>query len=548
MAVYTSNRTFNNKLFKTTIKDLSNSRDIVGRRGLIIPSSDLDIPYNLNDLPHNDKILYLSVLLRYWPNKFQYLYENSKVTYEDIIELCNSSPELFLCLPISYYEESKDKEAFKNGFIDYCKKHPEIIKNLTEAYFKKIPELRELIIDLKNNGYDILYDILPSDLRKDPEIKKVFNRNKKIYNKEGNDTSGYNQEWKSDGEVEQFFSLMGGYKVLSQAEYLKIVKKYISAQTSISKFCQKYGIKPISGFAMLLSRIDEENLDLKLSEDVAITKQLARKCFFDYLSKVKRLIATDEITIEEYFSEYYSKKHTMRLFLSLGDASDNRKILSKFIDYISISDVNMQIKKLETLYEVSNVKSLENEFEKTVKSEGYQSKNYDLFKSANECKKIIGRFENSYSKEKTYRTIITPSQSYIIDDQIIEKALSYINANGLYLCQYVMNKVTADIAKGIINVNDIKIDNDQKTTIDTKLLEQLSKVNSIDEYFSIIDSESILSNESIHHYFEPENIEEYKPNVKEKSNHQMGYTIVGLLGFMSGIVSMGIIILGTLLR
>ena len=412
----------------------------------------------------------------------KYVKEDSEVLEKFILKYLKRYPRLFFC----FTEEIKQICEKDINFFE------KIIKD--QYYFEKLREFLIPLLETSKLKYKKnLFDLLPCNARSDERIKKIFNRTIKIYEEDGFDKEGYDNDWKNlNGEVKQFFQLYGGYKIKSKDEYSILIKKYIEESTSIPNFCRRYGLDNEIGFKKLLSRYEEEHIDDNLIKQVNETKQNAQKEYYNYVSDIMKKVIEGSISMEEYLNNYYQKRHDLRLINSVLSKEEYEEFVKKYVEYIEQNPTTLNIYKMNSFF---NVETLIGLIEKTMQM-CRSINNREINRKTHVCEKIIMRYYKKYHRESTYKSIMTADgNKYVIDDDIIDQTLAYIDNKGLYLCQYVVDSISKKIAmKDIVYKEEteeekkrLKEKIEKEEAKKDELLELLATKENINDYITSVE-------------------------------------------------------------
>lgn len=345
------------------------------------------------------------------------------------------------------------EKMYQNGFIDL-----DDVFNCIELFPSCMLDLPQNL--LRSDGFvqrmfqcvkPAWYDFLPSFLANNPEIKKICNRNSKVYTSvDGTDKKGYDINWENEnGELLVFFSLEGNFPINSKLDYYKLFKEYLESQLSVPNFCKKYGITPISGFHNFLKRIEAENLEefTKVRE----VKDNVQKRFYALSKERAEQLSKGELSLEEFFSIPEINFHSSNIRVYFGAlSSEGRNQLAKSIlEYVESNSTLMSANLMRFLT-----------CERLKPSDSYNTyirKNLYMPQDAayiqmykRQITKITGH-EKSWKRDGLYGNYIIGEQKFPVDDSVIDQAYAYASDNGYHISFPSLKYLCKQIAAGQIS-------------------------------------------------------------------------------------------------
>lgn len=349
-------------------------------------------------------------------------------------------------------------------------------------YFLK--ELAESELD------ETIFDILPSELRKQENIQKIFKRKIKVYSKHGLDNKGYNREWlNADGNIIEFFKLGGNYQIKSKREYLKLVSLYIESRMMVHDFCQKYYINDVDGFNKLLDRIGKENdeIENEVNEIKSEKQNLYKKNIYNLIVK----IVNDSMSLDEYFDNYYKYTHDIYVFLNFSNMiGKTREFVKKVIDYYDnvnlLKNNEMHFLFKDGSVNFNTINTLFNQFRyylKPPEDNYYVRRTYEIVKN-------IGKYKVPFNELNFPKTSVYKDGKVIeIEKSAIEQAVLYVKDNDIYKSYYSVNCISKDIALGKINYESRH--EEKIAELRENILILLGQRKTIDEYIESIKKLSV---------------------------------------------------------
>lgn len=377
-------------------------------------------------------------------------------------------------------------------YAEYVKKNPEIILDTPRPICKSSEFVEALF-----NDEDFIsrlepdwYDKLPYGLHKEELVKKAFNRGKKVYTKKGIDKEGYNFEWiDSTGEFKKFFELKENFPIKDKDDYSKIFETYIRSGLSNDQFCAIYGISDYEGFRAFIDRMGAENLT-NYHRVKEVRTEVSRKFFESQIRNI-RAIYNDEMTFEEFFSN-----NTTRYDLSL----------EHLLEYFDETEANVIVKKF---LEYSNTMPKDYLLTKYIRVLGIEKMNLDFIKKAvNELRKYlilpadvsysricailikeIDKHSKGLSRQMIHGDINAGGIEYTIDDELINKAVSYTYKNKIHPSTKVILNLCKKIALGEISLEEETIEYDP---LAEKINVLITEERDIDDYLNLMEEESTI--------------------------------------------------------
>lgn len=392
---------------------------------------------------------------------------------------------LFLIISYSFYsvEEILESKILQKFLAD----DPQKISGFPISYFYNELFLKELA---ESELDETIFDNLPSELRKQENIQKIFKRKTKIYNKYGLDNNGYNREWlNADGNLIEFFKLGGNYQIKSKREYLKLVSLYIKSRMTVHDFCQKYYINDVDGFNKLLDRIGKENdeIENEVNEIKSEKQNLYKKNVYNLIVK----IVNDSMSLDEYFDNYYKYTHDIYVFLNFSNMiGKTREFVKKVIDYYDNANL-IKNNEMHFLFKDGNVNfktinTLFNQFRYYLKS---PEDNYYV-KRIYEIVKNISKYKIQFNELNFPKTSVYKDGKVIeIEKSAIEQAVLYVKDNDIYKSYYSVNCISKDIALDKINYESRY--EEKIAELRENILILLGQRKTIDEYIETIEKLSV---------------------------------------------------------
>lgn len=422
--------------------EVFNKKFVSGKKRInknILTSHAVTIAKCIVEQPQKNEAI--KILLNSRTEYMKKFFDINYISVEEIVEIGKTNPEIYYVTPVTYY--------FNN------------------------PQLFDTIAESQN----ILFDLLPKEVKNSEKIQNALKRKKSIYYSNKRDINGYDIDWLDEkGNLIRFFSLANNYVINSKEDYLKIVEKYLSSGMSVSLFCEQYGVSSVNGFNRLLNRIGIENTDKQ--DDIDKVKGQAMQMYLEKIKNIANQINEGKLTFKEYIDNRYNRFHKFKLLIKYID--DKQTFMKQIIDYISNEQL-LKINKLNTLFE-TNTFNLVNEIKPYLYKFGINDANTlrVLYRTINKYK---------YPYRRVVSKIIKNGIEYNIDDSVIDKALVYIQNNDIFKCQYTVDFICKKIVIGEINY-DAELEEKREELKTMILCTALEKAKSIDDYLTIMGENS----------------------------------------------------------
>lgn len=326
-------------------------------------------------------------------------------------------------------------------------------------------------------------------------------------------------KWYDDytGEIRPFFRI-GRIPIYSKEEYIKIAYKLIKENMTIGMFCWKYGIDNAKGFEEMLNLLAEEDSHfaevwkeqrlVRQKEYVINAKKFIEGVAFKKLP-VSEMIENTTTTFEklqEFAEKYYDNK--------IADAF-TANVIKYYYDRLNCTAEN-NVEKIGNMLTKNEVKFLVGieEYAEIVKLnkrpnlaktindriKTYESRNQSSYISGlvhgKGADKITRKLERDYGSvfdkdkyNKSENFIMHNGQQIKVTNEMIDQAFHYIKVHELYPNDITMRMVIKAVACGEIDVSkETKV---TKAMMRAKALKLCENVYSLDNYFKIIDENSL---------------------------------------------------------
>lgn len=394
--------------------------------------------YYIEEQPYkNEAICYL---VKHKPHYIPKLCRDY-ITIDEIEEIENNCPEIYYCLPLRMYNT-----------------YPELINLLASNKL-------------------VLYDLLPKEVRKDSRIQEIFKRTKRIYNDDLRDKLGYDFDWLDEnGNLKHFFSLKNDFPIENKEDYLKIVEVYLSSNLSVAAFCNKYGISSIDGFNALLNRAGAENIDV--GNDIDEVKDAAMKRYLATIKSVAQEFDEGKINFDEYLTLYYNPYHKFEL---LFNNIDNKgKLMNQILQHIVDNKEHLMLDRFLRLFN-TDIKGLIPSINLYFKFAGTWESNV-----SRTLYPILNMYKTPYNRNNILTTLTINGVTRVIDDKVVDEAVTYLKDNNIHLCQYTAASCARKIAFGELDYSSETLAQRQEL-INEIISRALSNVNGIEGYMSVME-------------------------------------------------------------
>ena len=325
-------------------------------------------------------------------------------------------------------------------------------------------------------------------------------------------------KWYDDfGELKTFFRI-GKIPIYSKEEYIKIAYKLIKENMTIGMFCWKYGIDNAKGFEEMLNLLAEEDSHfaevwkeqrlVRQKEYIINAKKFIEGVAFKKLP-VSEMIENSTMSFEklqDIAEKYYDNK--------IADAF-TANVIKYYYDRLNCTAEN-NVEKIGNMLTKNEVKFLVGieEYAEIVKLnkrpnlaktindriKTYGSRNQSSYISGlvhgKWADKITRKLERDYGSvfdkdkyNKSENFIMHNGQQIRVTNEMIDQAFHYIKVHELYPNDITMRMVIKAVACGEIDVSkETKV---TKAMMRAKALKLCENVYSLDNYFKIIDENSL---------------------------------------------------------
>lgn len=390
-------------------------------------------------------------------------------------------------------------------FFEQCLKNSRVPLEKKIQYIQEEPQLARYITEK-----DPIKEILKKQPQAGEFLSKKIQQTTEVL---GDEAIGLTSFWKKDGETIQHFELGNDIKLNGREDYIKIVEAYIKEDKSIPQFCDKYMIENYSGFSSVVSKIENEDINMK--EQILEVKQHAQRRYIESMKDLNKKILSGETTIreainsrprlraydfiesKEYMDEEDYLKIVKEMLREIGNTrtSLKKKEVDKYgVEYRLVG--NLSDEELIKWFSYPNSKNPPEDAVIGIKKVfGFASYIKGLFH--NNYKEIVERaesFEKKINEDELLNNI-----SYIKNGEYvkptktnIQDAKEYLNATDKFLNQRNINSVLRAIIQEKLskeNIKEAKKEHEQKKfekkQEKDRQLQRFKNVTSVEEYLNV---------------------------------------------------------------
>lgn len=361
-----------------------------------------------------------------------------------------------------------------NILKDYIRKNKDLLLLFSRDNYTKHKKLLDSLVE---NIDEEMFDKLPSGVKCIDAVAKSVSRKTAMYKYDGYDSAGYDEKWlDKDGNLIQFFDLIGNYKISSKEDYMYIVKKFTESRMSVRNFCRYYGIEDEDGFKKLLARFkkEDEEVEIAINEHHKETKE----AYCIGLQIIKELVANKEFSFDDYFKNSYSSYHEVLEFYKYASEEAKKKFAIDFVDFILENEFNLPIEKIRTLLCDNN---------KDISLPGAYLLGPTDKKKYHKATDILEKYNYYFCAKDALRTRyqFPNGITATVTQDVIDQALIYMAQNDIYRCNKTVNHYIEQILLGELDYSEES--QAVKTDLQEVLIQLVKEKISIKEWFEAIE-------------------------------------------------------------